>query len=184
MTLVRRIGLALSLALLVACSSLPVQQPGGPWRAEFELTGRVAVRYGKEGASCRIHWRHGTDADDVLITSPIGQGIATIGRRGSDVRLVTADQKEYEARDAEALTQQVLGWRLPLRGLADWVQGRADPDLPAQVERDVESRIASLRQDDWRVEYQEYDGARPSKLKLSRPDIEIRLVVDEWETPQ
>jgi outer membrane lipoprotein LolB len=150
----------------------------------FELVGRVAVRYGSEGASGRIAWRHSPASDELLITSPLGQGIARITRRGGEVKLVTADQKEYEASDAESLTERVLGWRLPLAGLPDWVQGRADPARAAEVTRDARARLSELRQDDWRVEYQEYEGARPSKLRISRADLEIRLVVDQWVAPQ
>jgi len=68
--------------------------------------------------------------------------------------------------------------------LPDWVQGRADPARPAQLARDAQSRPSELIQDDWRVEYQEYEGARPTKLRISRADLEIRLVVDQWVAPQ
>ena len=170
--------------MIAACAALPGQRAATLTQGAFELSGRIAVRYGKEGASGRIAWRHDANDDEMLITSPIGQGIAMITRRDGEVRLLTSDQKEYRARDAESLTEQVLGWRLPLTGLPDWVQGRADPARPAKLERDGQSRLTLLRQDDWRVEYQEYEGARPSRLKLSRADIEIRLVVDDWLLPR
>ena len=120
----------------------------------------------------------------MLISSPLGQGIARITRHGGKVKLVTADQKEYTASDAESLTERVLGWRLPLAGLPDWVQGRADPARPAQSVNDARSRLSELRQDAWRVEYREYEGGRPSRLRISRADLEIRLVVDEWVAPK
>ena len=158
----------------------------GTARDGFELVGRVAVRYGSDGASGAsggIAWRHSSAADELLITSALGQGVARITRRDGKVNLVTADQKEYDAPDAESLTERVLGWRLPLAGLPDWVQGRPDPARPAQFARDAQSRLFELIQDDWRVEYQEYEGARPSKLRISRADLEIRLVVDQWVAP-
>jgi outer membrane lipoprotein LolB len=178
---VHRIGpfILLLSALFAGCASLPVEE-GGIAHDGFELAGRVAVRYGDDGASGRIAWRHSPATDELLITSALGQGIARITRRGGEVRLVTADRKEYGASDAESLTERVLGWRLPLAGLPDWVQGRADPARPAQLVRDTQSRLSELRQDDWRVEYQEYEGERPSKLRISRADMEIRLVVDQW----
>ena len=181
-----RIGAVIVLlpALLAGCASFPLERDAGIARDGFELVGRVAVRYGSDGASGGIAWRHSSAADELLITSPLGQVIARITRRDGQVKLVTADQKEYEASDAESLTEGVLGWRLPLAGLPDWVQGRADPARPAQLAHDAQSRLSELIQDDWRVEYQEYEGARPSKLRLSRADLEIRLVVDQWLAPQ
>jgi outer membrane lipoprotein LolB len=171
-------------ALVAGCASFHLERDAGIVHDGFDLVGRVAVRYGSDGASGRIAWRHRSDADELLITSPLGQGIARVTRRGGDVKLVAADQKEYGASDAESLTERVLGWRLPLSGLPDWVQGRADPARPARLAHDAQSRLSELFQDDWRVEYQEYEGARPSKLRISRADLEIRLVVDQWVAPQ
>jgi len=171
-------------ALLAGCASFHGVRDARIARDGFELVGRVAVRYGSDGASGRIAWKHSSATDELLITSPLGQGIARVTRRGGEVTLVTADQKEYWASDAELLTERVLGWRLPLAGLPDWVQGRADPARPAQLARDAQSRLSELMQDDWRVEYQEYEGERPSKLRISRADLEIRLVVDQWVAPQ
>jgi outer membrane lipoprotein LolB len=165
-------------ALCAGCASLFVERDAGTARDGFELFGRVAVRYGNDGASGRIAWRHSGAADELLITSALGQGMARITRRDGEVKLVTAEQNEYRAADAEALTERVLGWRLPLAGLPYWVQGRADSARPAQLTHDAQFRLSELRQDDWRVEYQEYEGARPSKLRISRADLEIRMVVD------
>jgi outer membrane lipoprotein LolB len=176
---VQRIAIVLAAAVwLGACATLPEGPPvpeGG-----FEITGRVAVRYGKEGASGRIFWRHSRLADDLLITSPLGQGIARIGRQGEEFRLVTPGGKEYRAADAQSLTESVLGWRLPLEGLPDWVQGGANPGRPAELRRDATLRVLELVQDGWRVEYQEFQGERPSRLRLSRDDLEIRLTIDQW----
>ena len=144
------------------------------------MTGRVAVRYGSEAASGRLHWRHGAAGDELLLTSPIGQGIARITRRGGEIELSGADGKTHRAADAESLTEQVLGWRMPLAGLADWVRGRADASRPAELVRDGNSRIVGVRQDGWRVEYLDFDNGRPSRLRLSREDLEIRLAVDQW----
>ena len=164
-------------ALLGACAALPehsVAPPGG-----FELSGRVAVLYAKESGSARIFWRHSQDTDEMLLTSPVGQSVAKISREGDRYKLLTGDNKEYRARDAESLTEQALGWRLPLAGLSDWVQGRASPDRPAEVSGRAGEGL-DIRQDGWRVAYEEFRDGRPYRLRLSRESVEIRLVVDEW----
>lgn len=168
-------------AFTAACVVLPAGREADFSQAAFGLTGRVAVRYGSEGASGRFVWRHSAAADDLLISSPLGQGIARLTRRHSEFELVTSDEKTHRATNAESLTQEVLGWSLPLSGLPDWVQGQADPARPAELLRDASGRTTEIKQDRWRIEYQEYEGNRPSKLRLSRDDLEIRLVVDEWQ---
>ena len=162
---------------LAACATLP-EPSAPPAEGAFELHGRVAVRYGSDGASGNIAWRHAADSDDLLITSFLGQGVARIHRSDGEVQLV-ADGKEHRAPDAETLTERVLGWRLPLGGLPDWVQGRPAPGDAAQVRREGE-RIVGFVQDQWNVEYQAFDGARPTRLRLTRPNLEIRLIVDKW----
>jgi len=176
--LVFRLALAIAAAAaLGACASLP--EAGRPLPGGFELSGRVAVRHGKDAASGRIFWRHSDDSDELLITSALGQGIARISRERDQFRLVTGDNKEYRARDAESLTEQALGWRLPLVGLSDWVQARASPERPAEVVGRAGDGL-EIRQDGWRVAYDEFREGRPFRLRLSREGIEIRLIVDQW----
>jgi len=140
------------------------------------------VKYGSEAASGRITWQHDAASDDLLFSSPLGQGVARIVWRNAVASLTTADQKQYEASDVETLTEQVLGWRLPLAGMPDWVRGRAAPGAPAQTQLDGSQRLSELRQSGWLVEFLDYAGERglPSRLRLSRQDMELRLVIDQW----
>ena len=77
----RRVAAACAAALVGACASLPAPIPDQV--AAFELSGRVAVRYGAEAASGRAEWRHSPAADDMVISTPLGQGIACATRAGS-----------------------------------------------------------------------------------------------------
>jgi outer membrane lipoprotein LolB len=169
---------------LSACATLPDILPGTV-PVEFELEGRAAVRYGEQGGSTRIIWRHGPAIDDLLINGPLGQGIARIARHNDEVVLTTSEGREFRAADAEALTESVLGWRLPLAGLSDWVRGRPAPARPARVERDEQGRTRELLQDEWLVEYLVWNDALPARMNLSREGargrIEIRLIVDQWK---
>ncbi len=149
----------------------------------FELSGRIAVRYGAEAAGGQLRWRHDRDGDEMLISSPLGQGIARIQRDGEAVTLTTADGREHRAADAEQLTERVLGFRVPLAGLPDWVQGRPARDLAVtQEQRDAQGRLVLLEQAGWRIEFLAYaeDAARPMRLRLTYPALELRLVIAEW----
>lgn len=170
--------LVLAAAWLAACAQLP-QSPEGAY--EFELSARFAARYRDEAASGLLAWRHRAGADDVLLSSAFGQGLARITREGDAVVLVAGDDKRYAAADAETLTEQVLGFRLPLRGLADWVRARPAPDAPARPVYAKDGRLLSLEQLGWRIEYLGYEGMRPTRLKLSYPGLELRLAIGEWK---
>lgn len=151
-------------ALLAACAQIEIKPPQGP--LEFSLAGRIAARYGSESFTGNIAWRHASDGDEMLISTPMGQGVAQILRQGDAVLLKTAEPREYRDSDAESLTQRVLGFPVPIDGLADWVRGRPSPQL--------ESR-------GWKVEYQDYDAERrPIRMRLTYAGIELRLAISQW----
>ena len=155
---------AAALALVAGCAQVEVRPPQGA--LDFDLAGRIAARYGAESFTGNVNWRHARGGDEMLISTPFGQGVARIVREGQAVLLTTADGKEHRANDAEDLTERVLGFRVPIVGLADWVQGRPSPDL--------ESR-------GWKVEYQERDEQRrPTRMRLTYQGIELRLAVTQW----
>jgi outer membrane lipoprotein LolB len=175
---VRRHLAAAATLVLAACATPELAPP--PGAAEFELAGRVAVKYRDEALTANLAWRHAADADDMLLTSALGQGIARIARRSNETTLTTPEPKEYRAADPETLTEQALGFRLPLAGLADWVRGRAAPG-PAQARRDAHGRLLELEQSGWRIEYLEYEGERPARMRLSYPGVELRLAISAWK---
>lgn len=178
-----RAALSFAILFLAACAQLPEQPVLLQSSGDFELAGRVAVKHSGEGASGTITWRHSRDADDLFITSPIGQGIARLTRSGERVALVTADGKRFEAVDAETLTEQALGWRIPLRGLPDWVQARPVADEAAEVIKGEGGRVAEIRQSGWRIEYGAWREDLPARLVFFREGLEIRMVVDRWVLP-
>ncbi|MBE0613346.1 MAG: outer membrane lipoprotein LolB [Burkholderiales bacterium] len=183
--LVMRYAGFLSCLLLIGCAAIERQPvPDGHPGERFNLSGRVSVKYGSEAVSGNFGWQHDSTSDDLLISTPLGQGVARIVRADGVVSLTTSDQKVYQASDVESLTEQVLGWRLPLAGLPDWVRGRAAAGTPAQTRTDGSDRLAELRQSGWLVEFLGYDSSNgfPKRLTLSRADVEIRLLIDQWRS--
>jgi len=174
----RLVGFAAAL-FLAGCA-----EPGfvvAPQAVEFELSGRFAVSYRGEANTGNLAWRHGADAEELLITSPLGQGVARISRTGGEVVLTTPEPREYRATDAESLTEQVLGFRLPLAGLADWVRARPATGA-SQSRRDAQGRLAELEQGGWKIQYLEYDELkRPSRLRMTYPGVDLRLAITEWK---
>ncbi len=155
----------LGAALLVAgCAQVEIKPPEGP--LEFDLAGRIAARYRDEAFTGNIAWRHARGGDEMLISTSFGQGVARIVRQGDAVLLTTAEPREYRDNDVEALTERVLGFRVPVVGLAEWVQGRPSPELEGRG---------------WKVEYQDYDAQRrPTRMRLTYQGIELRFLITQW----
>lgn len=178
----RSLCVATALLLLSACAvpgfTLPDQDK------DFEMAGRIAVRYRDDAGTGNIAWRHGARSDELLLTTPFGQGIARLARTGGEITLTTQDGREFKAADAESLTEQVLGFRVPLVGLADWIQGRRatkPAPEPTRELRDAAGRLTELEQSGWKILYPEYAGGRPSRLTLSYPGVEFRLAISDWK---
>ena len=176
---VRRAASLAAVALIAACAQFEPRPPDGP--LEFQLAGRLAARYNGESFTGNVTWSHARQGDEMLISSPLGQGVARIVRNAEGVILRTAEPREYRADDAETLTQKVLGFRLPLLGLGDWVRARPSPDSPAVTQYNDNGTLKLLEQRGWRIEYLEYDGERPRLMRLVYPGIELRFAVSEWK---
>jgi outer membrane lipoprotein LolB len=165
---VRRAASLAAVALIAACAQFEPRPPDGP--LEFQLAGRLAARYSGESFTGNVTWSHARQGDEMLISSPLGQGVVR-----------TAEPREYRADDAETLTQKVLGFRLPLLGLGDWVRARPSADSPAVTQHNDNGTLKLLEQRGWRIEYLEYDGVRPRLMRLVYPGIELRFAVTEWK---
>jgi len=173
--------------LLTGCASLPPAPAAHPTLSTpFALNGRIAVNHQGERHSAGLRWTHSTQSDEILLLTPIGQTAARVYRDVMHATLDDGDQ-HYQAVDAETLMQQVLGWYLPMNGLHHWVLGLADGVDASQIERDAHNQIVVLHQNGWEIRYLRYADTRqdslPTRLQLSHDDLQIVLLIDEWELP-
>jgi outer membrane lipoprotein LolB len=177
-----RWGALVCAALLAGCAITPPASLPRDALEAFQLEGRFSVRQDEQSHSGRLSWRHAADGDEWLLSSPFGQGIAGIVATDGQAVLTTGDGRSFTAPDVASLTERVLGYRLPLRLLCDWVRGRVSG---AEVlERDAPGRPLRLSFEDWRIEYAYDDGdprAPPAAIFAERSGVfELRLRIDEW----
>lgn len=177
--------LALLLGGCATISSVPPVVVAPAASVNWTLEGRIGVQNDEQQLSGHIHWQHREERDELLMTSPLGQGVARIVRDSEGVTLEVPNQPTRHARDADTLTREALGYVLPVTGLTWWVQGRPAPGSTFEATRDASGRLAQLRQDGWTIDYLQYAvdaPARPRKLVVAREGLEIRLVTDNWQS--
>ena len=160
--------------------SLPTPQ------SSFEISGRLSARHGADAFAGSFRWRHSAERDELALASPTGQTVALLSGDRLGVQMQSSDGRIATASDWTALTERGLGWRLPVDGLAYWIQGAPRAGEPFAVEAAEGGRPAVLRQDGWTIVYLDYaPGAdaieRPVRLTLSYPELELRLAVDSWQ---
>jgi outer membrane lipoprotein LolB len=161
-----------------------VARPAQSAQANFTFNGRIAITHREQKQSAGLRWMHSVQKDELSLLAPLGQIVARIERDAAGATL-QQQGKRYEAADVESLMLQVLGWHLPLEGLHRWVLGLPSDSVVDWSERDAQGRLLLLRQDGWEIRYLRYTddsaGSLPAKLELRREDLNVILLVDEWE---
>lgn len=182
----RAIAAWLAALLLAGCATV-VQAPRDA--KLFDLLGRVFVAYSGGAVSANVRWEHSGERDEIWLMTPTGQTLAHILDSVQGATLTRADQQQYRAANVETLTQQGLGWTLPLGSLQYWVRGLPAPgSTPTAVERGAGDRIQTMTQNGWRVAFT-YHGEGEQTGMVRRLDLkdganEIRFVVDTWRSTE
>jgi len=153
-------------------------------RDEFNLKARVAVAAGQEGFNARLRWQQRGAQSQLALDGPLGVGGAQIVFDGQTLKVHTSRGQELDNEAAHAELLSRLGFEPPLASLRYWIQGVPDPAAPADEALDGEQRLASLKQDDWQIDYGAYTGASgawlPERLTMHREGVRVRLLIDEW----
>ncbi|MCL2829810.1 MAG: outer membrane lipoprotein LolB [Betaproteobacteria bacterium] len=185
------------LLALSACTGLSPPREGEPLPARpevrnFAVEGRFALRSGKEAVSGRLSWQHfeaGSEeggergADALLLSSPIGQGMAELIVTSMGAQLNTSDGRHYSGSDPERLLLDVLGVALPLRELPRLLPGQ--PRRGDTVEWDSIGRPRVIEYGGWTVEYGyagELSGELPKTVEAKgREGLLLRLIIESWD---
>lgn len=120
------------------------------------------------------------------LATPVGTTVARIEIEPGRATATGPQMQTVTGPDADELVQRLLGWPLPVSGLADWLEGRPEPTRPARTAK-LDGRTSTIEQDGWTIRIEAYSAAtsRPSRLALDRPMVDgnpavsVRLVVDD-----
>lgn len=164
----------------------PVDAPR-PAVRDFTIEARFSLRLESpdqrgQSVSGRLTWQHLPSGDRLLLSDPLGQGVAELERDAGGARLRLASGQQRQAPDAESLLRDALGYSLPVKRLPAWLLGRAGTG--GELRRDEAGRPQWLLEDGWRIDYA-YDDARadalPARLTVQRQgELELRLRIEEW----
>lgn len=197
-------GLLLLPLLLSGCLSLPGLPDTAPdntsarqsippaWNSHsYQLEGRFALRYphpdrplesgANQQASGRFSWEHRPEHDLLLLSDPLGRGIAAIDRAPGVARLTTASGEQHLASDADTLIRQISGLPLPVNALADWL-GNRNPHGDA-IDLLPDGRPSRRRSQGWWIDYSYTDDSPTPRRITARwgEDIELRLAIESWQ---
>ncbi len=195
MAVIRLLALV-ALCWLAGCTTVP-EAPTEPrqYQETIELGGRLSVRYEQGGRAQSLQGKFRCeqrgDLTDIRLFSPLGQTMAKIALLPGRATLEQSDRQPVQADDATLLTEQVLGWAMPVEGLRFWLQGFVQSP-EGKLEAAQPEPITAYNADGWRVRYVSWQrNARidfPRRIDLERVTAEagpilIRLIIDEWKEP-
>ena len=184
-------SILLTASLLAGCSTTPSRPPPARQQVgDFALEARFALRVSIPGEAVqssggRLSWQQKNGRSQLLLSNPLGFGIAEIESTPGHAILRTANGETRESDNPDSLLEEVTGQRLPVSQLPDWLLGRSTE--PAKIQRDFLGRPQQMLNAGWQIDYS-YDNdtadALPSVLKLNRnSEIELRLRIEEWKDP-
>ena len=191
------------IALLAGCAGFTsreaLQGEGDPtqWKAHkqqisqldgWQISGKIGIRAPRDSGSATLFWLQRQDYYDIRLSGPLGGGAARLTGRPGDILLEVANRGRYQAESPEALLREQLRLELPVSNLLWWIRGLPAPDSRSRLTLDGDSHLARLEQDGWQVEYQRYAQqsgyALPERLKLYGQDLEVTLVIKDWQPRQ
>lgn len=166
--------------LLVSCAKRdfvlqPLKVLQGGKDVPFRVAGRFSVKVDGRGYVANFSWLHERQSDELEMTSPIGLTVARLVRAAHEVGL-TIGEKTWYASDVDTLTEQQLGWPLPMANLVWWIRGQIAPNTPATIKED-----GSLVQQGWTIRFFADQNAAsfPRRIDLSRDNLLLRVILNK-----
>lgn len=164
--------MAAAVLLLAACAAIAPPQALPSLTAvpkSFEMEGRLAVRQEDRSDIARLRWTRTKGRDVWVISSPLGNELATIESTDQGAVLRRAGDGTEEAPSFQALTRRLLGVALDPRWLAEGLHGEVPQGLPPG----------------WHFAIDEKQSAGAvelaKRITVDNGETVVRLVVDRYE---
>jgi outer membrane lipoprotein LolB len=152
------------------------------WTA-WDLEGRAAVAYGKQGWQASLAWKQSGPVSDVHLAGPLGLAASELSLTPGGLAVNGGPPNP----DVLNQIQSKLGFPLPIEALRYWLLGVPDPGSAAVVTRNANDRAQQLSQADWLIEIDRYmpveGDVLPAHLVLTHEDVRIRIAVEHWQVP-
>lgn len=159
--------------LQTACAVTPPSDDVSLARAAtWAMTGKLGIRSPLYSGSLGLSWTSENGGAAIRLTGPLGITVATIERVPGGLNLTTADAGTVFITEPEL--GEYLGYPMPLHHLSSWVRGVPDQATPFRRHGDGFSQAG------WRVVYSSQGIQDPARIRLSRKDTTLTLVIRRW----
>lgn len=186
----------LIILLLAGCVNItPYQKPEKTidWQSRekqlkdlssWQSQGSFGIIYRERSDIANFNWIQNGEKYFINIYGPLHiSGAQIIGEPGSVV-LKESEHEFVTADNPESLVKKEFGWLLPVSNLRYWILAIPAPTKINKIQFDNLNHVVLLEQQGWLISYEDFysfDGIDlPSKVKLERKDLKIKLAIKSW----
>lgn len=152
--------------------------------AQFDLSGRMAIRQGSRNDTLLIEWSHAIGSEHITMRTPLGSQVMRLDATPGHAVLALPDRKPMEAENSEPLMQSLLGFSVPIGQLALWATGEIPSDASQLRDEGEETRVLQFSKEGWDCSLQRWrvvgGQSLPGMVQVAKSDLQIRLVIDRW----
>lgn len=190
------LALCITTLVLAACAGQQPQPPMvGPGERSvsqlqhWTIIGKLGVRSPRDNGSANLTWQQKAAPNyRIHLSGPLGAGATVISGTPGGVSLQRGDEPAMHARDPAQLTEQMLGWPLPVSEMFYWVRGLPAPGGSASEQRNAQGQLQGLRQAGWQLSFSDYQAvgaySLPTRIKAETSQgagpVKVTLVIKEW----
>lgn len=200
----QRVLAALLLLLVAACSSQkpqPQQPPAQSGQAQasqqqsaaamlrWEAKGKLGVRSPRENGSANLTWQQAHSNYRIHLSGPLGAGATVISGSPGGVSLQRGSDPAVFSPNPAQLTDQIMGWPLPVSEMLYWVRGLAAPGAYSGQQKNAQGMLQSLQQSGWQLNFSGYQPVGPYQLPTrikattnqAAGPVNVTVVIKEWQ---
>lgn len=145
------------------------------------LQGKIGVKTPEQTGSASLNWQQQGDIYHIRFFGPLGIGAVELNGKPDHVTYTDNHGKIYQSTSAEILLKQNTGWQIPVNNLRYWIRGLPAPHIPSEKSYDSQHQLVSLQQQGWKIDYLKYQNHLPTLIQLTRPEINLRIIVNQFQ---
>ena len=148
---------------------------------EWYFQGRLLIK-GDKVLTANIQWLHeqeeAQERDQIRLFGALGLGAVQIELNEREIILDTGDGELLRSPHKDEFIARHVGFVVPVTALRRWVIGTYLANVPVEFFEDGFEQLG------WRVSYGQYmqapRGVMPRKIRISKDNIKLKLVIDQW----
>lgn len=170
--------------ILAACTSFQAPKSNTAWQAQrewqtFAADGRMGVKVQDKGYSASFDWLREMGVETFDVNTPLGNTVGQLCADKQGFIAVDSDRKRYEAQTAAELSQQLLGYELPIEHLSVWANGEWVANAPYRLNAD-----GTLNQYGWTIAREANADGTPTVLQLHNKQLTLKLLFNHINRTQ